>query len=371
MTVKWRGKPVFIRRRTPAEIEAATATPMGDLPDPQADKDRVKDGKAEWLILVGVCTHLGCIPLGQKAGDSRGDFGGWFCPCHGSHYDTSGRIRRGPGAEESGSADLQFRQRHAGARSVKARDTGNSMSSAHNGPSPFNNPVIKWIDTRLPIFSYIEKEYRTFPTPRNFNYFWNFGAISMIMLVTMIVTGIVLAMHYTPHVDYAFGSVERIMRDVNWGWLIRYLHMNGASFFFIAVYVHIFRGMYYGSYKQPRELLWILGVVILLLMMATAFMGYVLPWGQMSFWGATVITNLFSAIPVRRREHRHLAVGRLRRRQPDAEPLLRAALPAAVRHRRRGRPACRGAARRRLEQPDRHRSQGSARTRCRSIRTTR
>ncbi|MGE0151293.1 MAG: cytochrome bc complex cytochrome b subunit [Reyranellaceae bacterium] len=172
------------------------------------------------------------------------------------------------------------------------------MSSAsHNGPSPFNNPVVKWIDTRLPIFSYIEKEYHTFPTPRNFNYFWNFGAISMIMLVTMIVTGIVLAMHYTPHVDHAFTSVERIMRDVNWGWMVRYLHMNGASFFFIAVYVHIFRGLYYGSYKQPRELLWILGVVILLLMMATAFMGYVLPWGQMSFWGATVITNLFSAIP--------------------------------------------------------------------------
>jgi quinol-cytochrome oxidoreductase complex cytochrome b subunit len=119
-----------------------------------------------------------------------------------------------------------------------------------------------------------------------------------ITLVIMIVTGIVLAMHYTPHVDYAFQSVERIMRDVNYGWLIRYVHANGASFFFIVVYIHIFRGLYYGSYKAPRELLWILGVVILLLMMATAFMGYVLPWGQMSFWGATVITNLFSVIPI-------------------------------------------------------------------------
>jgi ubiquinol-cytochrome c reductase cytochrome b subunit len=127
--------------------------------------------------------------------------------------------------------------------------------STHNGPSPFTNPVIKWIDTRLPIFSYVEKEYRSYPTPRNFNYFWNFGAIATVMLVTMIVTGIVLAMHYTPHVDHAFNSVERIMRDVNWGWMIRYLHMNGGSFFFIAVYIHIFRGMYYGSYKQPRELL--------------------------------------------------------------------------------------------------------------------
>jgi quinol-cytochrome oxidoreductase complex cytochrome b subunit len=164
--------------------------------------------------------------------------------------------------------------------------------------TPFENPVVEWIDSRLPIFTMMQKEYGVFPTPRNFNYFWNFGAIAMIMLVLMIVTGIVLAMHYTPHTAMAFNTVERIMRDVNGGWLIRYLHMNGASFFFIAVYIHIFRGMYYGSYKKPRELLWILGVLIFLLMMATAFMGYVLPWGQMSYWGATVITNLFSAIPV-------------------------------------------------------------------------
>ena len=163
--------------------------------------------------------------------------------------------------------------------------------------TPFENPVVEWIDSRLPVFTMMQKEYGVFPTPRNFNYFWNFGAIAMIMLVLMIVTGIVLAMHYTPNTELAFNSVERIMRDVNGGWLIRYLHMNGASFFFIAVYIHIFRGMYYGSYKRPRELLWILGVLIFLLMMATAFMGYVLPWGQMSYWGATVITNLFSAIP--------------------------------------------------------------------------
>ncbi|HEY2875561.1 MAG TPA: cytochrome b N-terminal domain-containing protein [Reyranella sp.] len=148
------------------------------------------------------------------------------------------------------------------------------------------------------MFSYIEKEYHTFPTPKNFNYFWNFGAIATVMLVLMIVTGIVLAMNYTPNSELAFDSVERIMRDVPSGWLIRYMHMTGASFFFAAVYVHIFRGLYYGSYKAPRELLWMLGVLILLLMMATAFLGYVLPWGQMSFWGATVITNLFSAIPV-------------------------------------------------------------------------
>ena len=172
------------------------------------------------------------------------------------------------------------------------------MASSHGTPPVFNNKVIAWIDHRLPVFSYIEKEYHTFPTPRNFNYFWNFGAIATVMLVLMIATGVVLATNYTPHVLMAFDSVERIDRDVPQGWLIRDLHMNGASFFFIAVYVHIFRGMYYGSYKAPRELLWILGVIIFLLMMATAFMGYVLPWGQMSFWGATVITNLFSAIPV-------------------------------------------------------------------------
>ena len=161
----------------------------------------------------------------------------------------------------------------------------------------FKNPVVRWIDHRLPVFSMMNHELNEYPTPKNLNYFWNFGSLAGIALVIMIVTGITLAMSYTPHTAYAFDSVERIMRDVNHGWLIRYIHMNGASFFFIVVFIHIFRGLYYGSYKAPRELLWILGVVILLLMMATAFMGYVLPWGQMSFWGATVITNLFSAIP--------------------------------------------------------------------------
>ncbi len=168
-------------------------------------------------------------------------------------------------------------------------------SGLHN--SDFKNPVVRWIDQRMPVFTMMQKEYGTFPTPRNFNYFWNFGALAMVNLMIMIATGIFLAMHYTPHTAYAFDSVERIMRDVNFGWLIRYVHMNGASMFFIVVFIHIWRGMYYGSYKAPRELLWMLGVVIFLLMMATAFMGYVLPWGQMSFWGATVITNLFSAFP--------------------------------------------------------------------------
>jgi ubiquinol-cytochrome c reductase cytochrome b/c1 subunit len=159
------------------------------------------------------------------------------------------------------------------------------------------NAVLKWIERRLPIGGLIHSSFVAYPTPRNLNYWWTFGAILSMMLGVQIITGVILAMHYTPHVDLAFKSVEGIVRDVNYGWLLRYLHSNGASMFFIAVYVHMFRGLYYGSYKEPREILWILGVIIYLLMMATGFMGYVLPWGQMSFWGATVITNLFSAIP--------------------------------------------------------------------------
>ena len=158
--------------------------------------------------------------------------------------------------------------------------------------------IYEWHEARLPIVSYLDHAVGTkYPAPRNLNYFWNFGFIVGFMLVVMILTGIFLAMHYTPHVTLAFDSVERIMRDVNYGWLLRYMHMNGGSFIFIAVYIHIFRGLYYGSYKSPREVVWWIGILLLLAMMATAFMGYVLPWGQMSFWGATVITNLFSAIP--------------------------------------------------------------------------
>ncbi len=170
------------------------------------------------------------------------------------------------------------------------------MAQAH--APQFKNPVVKWIDSRLPIFTMLDHEYNQYPMPRNVNYLWAFGAIAGIMLVIMIATGLVLAMQYAAHTSIAFESVERIMRDVNYGWLLRYVHANGASMFFIAVYIHMFRGLYYGSYKAPREILWILGVLILLAMMATAFMGYVLPWGQMSFWGATVITNLFSAFPL-------------------------------------------------------------------------
>jgi ubiquinol-cytochrome c reductase cytochrome b/c1 subunit len=160
------------------------------------------------------------------------------------------------------------------------------------------NPVLRWFEYRLPLLGLAYTTGVSYPVPRNLNYWWTFGGILTFLLGAQIVTGIILVMHYTPHADMAFNSVEHIMRDVNYGWLLRYLHSNGASMFFVAVYIHMARGMYYGSYKEPREVLWILGVILYLLMMATGFLGYTLPWGQMSFWGATVITNFFSAIPL-------------------------------------------------------------------------
>ena len=168
--------------------------------------------------------------------------------------------------------------------------------SGHATYQPTNR-VLQWLEKRLPIGGLVHSSFIAYPTPRNLNYWWAFGGILSFMLGVQIITGIVLAMHYTPHVDMAFKSIEIVMRDVNFGWLLRYLHANGAAMFFLAVYIHMFRGLYYGSYKEPREVLWILGVILYLLMMATGFMGYVLVWGQMSFWAATVITNLFSAIP--------------------------------------------------------------------------
>jgi len=171
------------------------------------------------------------------------------------------------------------------------------MTQIHGDPYQPQSGFMKWLESRLPIVGLMYEAGVSFPTPRNLNYWWTFGGILMVCLVVQLVSGIVLAMHYTPHADMAFDSVEHIMRNVNYGWLLRYMHANGASMFFIAVYIHMFRGMYYGSHKAPREVLWILGVILFLLMMATAFMGYVLPWGQMSFWGATVITSLFSAVP--------------------------------------------------------------------------
>jgi len=169
-----------------------------------------------------------------------------------------------------------------------------------SGPSTYapKSALGQWFESRLPIGGLIHSSFVAYPTPRNLNYLWAFGAILSFMLIAQILTGIILAMHYVPNETMAFGSVEHIMRDVNYGWLMRYLHSNGASMFFLAVYVHMLRGLYYGSFMAPREVLWILGVIIYLLMVATAFLGYVLPWGSMSFAGATVITNLFTAIPL-------------------------------------------------------------------------
>jgi ubiquinol-cytochrome c reductase cytochrome b subunit len=173
------------------------------------------------------------------------------------------------------------------------------MSFAWAKPYEPKNPFMRWLDDRLPLPRLVYGATGPgYPVPRNLNYLWNFGVLSGLFLVIQIVTGIVLAMHFSATADGAFNSVEHIMRDVNAGWMLRYAHANGASFFFIVVYIHIFRGLYYGSYKAPRELVWMLGLVIYLLMMATAFMGYVLPWGQMSYWGAQVITGFFSAFPI-------------------------------------------------------------------------
>ena len=173
------------------------------------------------------------------------------------------------------------------------------MSFSWAKPYEPKTDLAQWFDDRLPlprlVYGAVGGGY---PVPRNLNYFWNFGVLAGLFLMIQIVTGIVLAMHYYASADGAFNSVEHIMRDVNAGWMLRYAHANGASFFFIVVYIHIFRGLFYGSYKAPRELIWMLGLVIYLLMMATAFMGYVLPWGQMSYWGAQVITGFFSAFPV-------------------------------------------------------------------------
>ncbi|MGD8551829.1 MAG: cytochrome b/b6 [Methyloceanibacter sp.] len=167
---------------------------------------------------------------------------------------------------------------------------------AHESTYQPTSGFARWLDSRLPIPRLVHDQFVVFPAPRNLNYLWTFGAILSFLLVAQIATGIVLAMHYQPTTADAFNSIEKIMRDVNWGWLLRYAHAVGASMFFLAAYIHMFRGLYYGSYKAPREILWILGCLIFLLMIATAFMGYSLVWGQMSFWAVTVITNLFSSL---------------------------------------------------------------------------
>src|SRR5579862_1751779 len=170
------------------------------------------------------------------------------------------------------------------------------MAAAHESAGP-GKGLIGWIDQRFPLTALWRSQVAEYYAPKNFNFWYYFGSLALLVLVNQLVTGIFLTMNYKPSSAEAFGSIEYIMRDVNWGWFIRYLHSTGASAFFIVVYLHMFRALLYGSHRKPRELLWIFGCLIFLLLMAEAFMGYVLPWGNMSYWGAQVIVNLFGTIP--------------------------------------------------------------------------
>ena len=163
--------------------------------------------------------------------------------------------------------------------------------------APAGERLLNWVDNRFPLSKLWNEQWGNYYAPKNFNFWYIFGSLAMLVLVIQIVTGIFLVMHYKPDATQAFASVEYIMRDVPWGWLIRYMHSTGASAFFVVVYLHMFRGLIYGSYRKPRELIWVFGCAIFLCLMAEAFMGYLLPWGQMSYWGAQVIVNLFAAIP--------------------------------------------------------------------------
>ena len=221
--------------------------------------------------------------------------------------------------------------------------------------------LLTWIDDRFPLTALWNSQWGKYVAPKNFNFWYYFGSLAAFVLVLQIVTGIWLTMNYKPDAPKAFESVEYIMRDVQWGWLIRYMHSTGASMFFIVVYLHMFRGLMYGSYRKPRELTWIFGCLIYLALMAEAFFGYLLPWGQMSYWGAQVIVNLFSAMPVIGEDLARVDSRRLHDLRHHAQPLLRVsrdrAAAGAGRARRR---APDGAARDRLEQSGRRRDQEAA-----------
>jgi hypothetical protein len=300
LTVNFLGKPVFIRRRTPEEIEDARAVDIAELtidrqsrnPNrPGTDASRREPHPGRGGRMAG---HVRRVhPPGLRAaGQWRGRFQRLVLPlprlalrCLWPHPPRAcAREPAYPGRSAVDDTDHPAWLREITMAGIP-----------HDHYEPKSNAE-KWLHRRLPIVGLL---YDTImlPTPKNLNWMWIWGIVLMFCLVLQIVTGIVLVMHYTPHADMAFASVEHIMRNVNGGHMLRYLHQNGAMLFFAAVYIHIFRGLYYGSYKSPREVTWIIGMLIYLLMMATAFMGYVLPWGQMSFWGATVITGLFGAIP--------------------------------------------------------------------------
>ncbi len=234
--------------------------------------------------------------------------GGFYCPCHGSLFDLAGRVYKNkPAPDNLEVPPYKFlsrhqdpdRRRHQG--SLTRWQLAEKQPVAVSGPGPLNgamSALLTWVDQRFPLMSLWRDHLAEYYAPKNFNFWYYFGSLAMLVLVLQIVTGIFLTMHYKPDAAQAFASVEYIMRDVPGGWLIRYMHSTGASAFFIVVYLHMFRGLMYGSYRKPRELVWIFGMLIYLCLMAEAFFGYLLPWGQMSYWGAQVIVNLFDAMPV-------------------------------------------------------------------------
>ena len=381
ITVLWRGKPVFIRNRTPEEIKMAAdvaseicrsparATTICRRRRPPTDPNRTKKGHENWIVLVGICTHLGCIPKGQALGDKQGRLRRLALPLPRLALRHGGTHPQRPGAAQSRGSALRLHLRH--------QDQDRLRSTAPMATHEFDlradvEHSRKWMDVRLPIGRLMHAQFVDFPTPRNLNYLWTFGGILTFFLVAQIVTGIVLAMHYQPSAADAFNRSRHIRRDVNFGWLIRNLHAVGASMFFLAVYIHIFRGLYYGSYKAPREVLWILGVFIFLAHDGDGLHGLLAALGADELLGASPSSPTCS--PRSTASFRASApasshgCGAATRCRAHAQPLLQPALPAAVRDRRPRRPAHLGAACRRPEQPHRARHQDAVGLPCRCTR---
>jgi hypothetical protein len=259
-------------------------------------------------VVVGICTHLGCSPVDKFQTGAQPSLpddwkGGFLCPCHGSTFDLAGRVFKNKPAPDNlevpphmylSDDQAADRRRQEGLRNTRST----WLNSRKSPPTPAGRQAAQLVRQPVPdAVRGTSKHMSEYYAPKNFNFWYFFGSLALLVLVIQIVTGIFLVMHYKPDAAKAFESVEYIMRDVPWGWLIRYMHSTGASAFFVVVYLHMFRGLMYGSYRKPRELVWIFGCAIFLRLMAEAFMGYLLPWGQMSYWGAQVIVNLFSAIP--------------------------------------------------------------------------
>src|SRR5262249_28017188 len=263
--VFWRGKPIYVNHRTKKQIEEAQNVDVAKLPDPQPDSARVKPGHEQWPGPVGHSTpprltpHPPWLTPAATSASSRR----LLPPLPWPRLCPLWTLSAGPRAAQPPAPAVRIPLRHQDPNRLTASDfiLQGSIMSGHPTYQP-QSAFMRWMERRLPIGELVYSSFVVYPTPRNLNYWGPFGGILAFMLGVQIVTGIVLAMHYTAHADYAFDSVERIMRDVNYGWLLRYLHATGASMFFLAAYIHVFRGMYYGSYKEPREVLWILGVIL-------------------------------------------------------------------------------------------------------------